>query len=102
MRETGRAPLIVVSALCLFTLALLIGAARGQGGKPPADPHASGRINLPPNTSEVAYCGGCHKDGCPTNHPELATLTWPAQGRVVLGVRGETTCGTCHTRGFRH
>lgn len=86
----------------LLTGLLLFAAAQGNGAKPGADPHAAGRVALPPGASEVVYCDSCHKTGCPVPHPELVKLTWPASGRVMLGVQGEITCGTCHTRGFRH
>jgi len=93
----GTVPAAIIAA-CLTVLLLL---AAAQEPEKKADPHASGKINLPPNTSEVAYCNGCHKTGCPVPHPELVKLTWQAQGRTVLGVQGEITCGSCHTRGFR-
>lgn len=85
----------------LFAASLLIVAASQESGSPP-DPHAAGKILVPAGASEVTYCDACHKTGCPTQHPELVAVTWQPQGRVVLGVRGEVTCGTCHTRGFRH
>lgn len=91
-------PATVLAALA--TGLLLLAAAQETNGK--ADPHAAGKVNLPPNTSEVVYCRSCHKTGCPVPHPELVKMNWPPRGRVVLGVVGETTCGTCHSRGFRH
>ena len=90
----------VFSTLAAILTGLLIWAvAQPSGAK--ADPHLAGQVNLPPGVSEVKFCSGCHPAGCPTTHPELVKLTWPAQGRVVLGVVGEVTCGSCHTRGFR-
>jgi hypothetical protein len=83
-------------------IVLLIVLAAAQPPSSPPDPHASGKIVVPPNTSEIAYCDGCHTKGCPMPHKEGVTLDWAATGRVVLGVNGEITCGTCHTRGFRH
>jgi len=78
---------------------MMIGAPQGVVGK--SDPHAGGKIVVPPGASEVAYCSGCHKQGCPVPHPELVKMDWQASGRVVVGVQGEITCGSCHTRGFR-
>src|SRR5215472_10936891 len=90
---------LITLAVLLFAL-LLLAAGQESGGK--SDPHATGKIVVPAGASEVAYCNGCHKQGCPAPHPELVKMTWAAQGRAVLGVQGEVTCGTCHTRGFRH
>ncbi len=84
----------------LTTLLLVIAVA--QQLPAPPDPHATGKISVPPNTSEITYCDGCHTKGCPMPHPESVTLGWQAAGKTVLGVKGEITCGTCHTRGFRH
>jgi len=78
----------------------MVAAAQDSGSKP--DPHAQGKVTVPVGASEVTYCKSCHTSGCPTQHPELVKLTWSAQGRVVLGVSGEITCGSCHSRGFRH
>jgi hypothetical protein len=85
--------------LALPLIGLLFAAAQEKGSK--TNPHAAGKINLPPG-SEILYCNGCHKQGCPVPHPELVKMSWQAKGRVVLGVQGEITCGSCHTRGFRH
>jgi predicted CXXCH cytochrome family protein len=81
-------------------LGLLLAAAQETRVK--TDPHADGKVNLPAGASEVAYCNGCHGTGCPVAHPELVKMNWQANGRTVLGVQGEITCGSCHTRGFRH
>ena len=95
-----RFAVLAVLSLALFAAALLISGA--QQLAPMGDPHASGKIVVPPNTSEIAYCMGCHNKGCPLPHPESVTPSWPARGKTVMGVAGEITCGTCHTRGFRH
>ncbi|HEV2473311.1 MAG TPA: cytochrome c3 family protein [Chthonomonadales bacterium] len=100
----------LMNARTRLTLVLFAGAwslvilAAALAQPPPArtDPHRSGAISLPAGASEVAYCDGCHKTGCPTQHPELTKLAWPASGRVYLGVYGEITCSTCHKPGFRH
>lgn len=96
-------PVALHSSFILGSLAavILIAAAQGRGGKPPADPHASGRLIAPPGGDEVAYCDGCHKTGCSVPHPERVKLSWPARGRTVLDAQGAVTCGSCHTRGFR-
>jgi predicted CXXCH cytochrome family protein len=85
--------------LALPAIGLLFAAAQDAGSK--TNPHAAGKVNLPPGASEVGYCNGCHKEGCPVPHPELVKMNWQAKGRAVLGINGETTCGSCHTRGFR-
>lgn len=94
----GTLPSVLLAVL--LTGLLLFAAAQDSGTK--ADPHATGKIVVPAGASEVAYCISCHKSGCPVPHPELVKMTWTANGRVVLGVHGEITCGSCHTRGFRH
>jgi predicted CXXCH cytochrome family protein len=99
MRLSGRC-LSFCGALAASAASLLLAVA--QGPVTLADPHAAGKINLPAGASEVAYCTSCHRTGCPVPHPELVRQTWAPNGRVVLGVQGEVTCGTCHTRGFRH
>jgi predicted CXXCH cytochrome family protein len=100
MRLPQRWTLFGAALAALITGLLLLATAQEPDKK--ADPHATGKVNLPAGASEVAYCAGCHKTGCPVPHPELVKMTWPAQGRAVLGVQGEITCGSCHTRGFRH
>ncbi len=99
MRPPNRWVPVLSGLAALLTGLLFWAAAQPSGAKP--DPHLAGQVNLPPNTSEVKFCGTCHPAGCPTTHPELVKLTWAAQGRVVLGIVGEVTCGSCHTRGFR-
>lgn len=85
--------------LAAIAVGLYVVCAAQDKGK--SDPHASGQVRLPPGASEVVFCDGCHKAGCPAPHPELVKLTWPANGAVRLGVAGEVTCGTCHPLGFR-
>ena len=65
------------------------------------NPHAAGTVRVPPSVSEVSYCKGCHQSGCTAPHPELVKMDWAGRGTVVLNDRGETTCGSCHTRGFK-
>jgi predicted CXXCH cytochrome family protein len=100
MTYSLRVRLLLLLALPAIGLASALLATAQDARK--GDPHAAGSVRLPPGASEVVYCTGCHKSGCPAPHPELVKLTWPAQGRVWLGVVGETTCGTCHAPGFRH
>ena len=92
--------MLILGLFVLPTAGLLIAAAQETGRK--ANPHATGKVNLPSGASEVLYCNGCHKQGCPAPHPELVRMRWQANGRAVLGANGEITCGSCHTRGFRH
>jgi predicted CXXCH cytochrome family protein len=89
------------AAFAASFIGLLILAMAQEPAKT-ADPHAQGKLVPPAGASEVTFCTGCHKTGCTMPHPELVKLTWAAQGRVVLGIQGEITCGSCHTRGFRH
>lgn len=98
--KNWRLPMALCAGLLLSVIVLVVAGA--QGGPAKADPHAAGKVSVPAGASEVTYCRTCHADGCSVPHPELVRLTWPARGRVVLGVQGEVTCGTCHTRGFRH
>ena len=92
----------VLALVVLSSLILAILAWADQPGKPgQANPHAEGKISTPAGSSEVAYCSSCHKSGCSVPHPELVKVSWPTKGRVVLGVQGEVTCGSCHTPGFR-
>jgi hypothetical protein len=100
MRLPIHRAMLAATIAALLTGILILAAAQAPKGN--IDPHATGQINLPPGANEVAYCDGCHKTGCLVPHPELVKMTWPANGRVVLGVLSETTCGSCHTRGFRH
>ncbi len=99
MRLYARSILLLV--LCALPCALLVLAAAQESSKK-TNPHVAGKVVVPSGSSEIAYCNGCHKEGCPAPHPELVRMDWQATGRVILGVRGEVTCGSCHSRGFRH
>ncbi len=78
-----------------------IAAAGARKPAENANPHAAGSVRVPRGTSEVAYCKGCHPSGCSAPHPELVKMDWAGRGKVVLDDRGEITCGSCHTPGFK-
>lgn len=84
-------------SLSFLLLALFEASAQGLAKE---NPHASGKVSVPPGANEVAYCSKCHTAGCPMPHPELVAVNWPTNGRVNLP-GGKVSCNSCHTPGFR-